>query len=157
MSMELGSELEAAGLVRERAAGDYAKHGFHHTYVSDHVSMPAVAKTFRERGYMLEMLTCLDLRHTSGATAGKLRLCYTFNCWQHAERHRLHVDLEFGQQATSITSIFPAADWNEREVFDMYGVRFVGHPDLKRILLPEDATFHALLKDFGRIEDAPSE
>ncbi|MCA8972076.1 MAG: NADH-quinone oxidoreductase subunit C, partial [Planctomycetes bacterium] len=42
------------------------------------------------------------------------------------------------------------ADWHEREAYDMYGVRFIGHPNLERILLPEDADFHALLKDFGR-------
>ncbi len=50
--------------------------------------------------------------------------------------------------------MYKAADWNEREVYDMYGVTFAGHPDLKRILLPDDADFHALLKDFGRMEDA---
>lgn len=48
----------------------------------------------------------------------------------------------------------PSADWFEREIYDMYGVRFDDHPDLARILLPDDADFHALLKDFGRIEDA---
>ena len=50
----------------------------------------------------------------------------------------------------SIASIYPAADWHEREAYDMYGVRFIGHPNLERILLPQDADFHTLLMDFGR-------
>ena len=48
----------------------------------------------------------------------------------------------------TIASVFPAADWHERETFDFYGVHFQDHPNLIRILLPEDADFHPLLKDF---------
>ena len=48
----------------------------------------------------------------------------------------------------TISGVFPAADWHERETFDFYGVHFQGHPNLIRILLPEDADFHPLLKDF---------
>ncbi len=40
----------------------------------------------------------------------------------------------------------------EREVFDLFGIHFFGHPNLKRLLLPEDADFHPLLKDFGASE-----
>ncbi len=48
----------------------------------------------------------------------------------------------------TLTGVFPAADWHERETFDFYGVHFQNHPNLIRILLPEDADFHPLLKDF---------
>ena len=48
----------------------------------------------------------------------------------------------------TISSVFPAADWHERETFDFYGVRFEGHANLIRILLPEDADFHPLRKDY---------
>ena len=48
----------------------------------------------------------------------------------------------------TISGVFPAADWHERETFDFYGVHFQNHPNLIRILLPEDADFHPLLKDF---------
>ena len=56
----------------------------------------------------------------------------------------------------SVSAVTPAANWFEREIFDMFGLSFEGHPQLERILLPEDADFHPLLKDFGRVEDEES-
>lgn len=50
----------------------------------------------------------------------------------------------------SVVSIFPTADWQEREVFDLMGVRFSGHPNLIRVLLPDDFKGHPLRKDFKK-------
>ncbi len=125
--------------------------GFDHTWTAAAGAMPQIAEHFQAAGYTLEMITCQDRRED----LAKMRLVYTFNRLDIVDRHLFHADADPGESAPTITGAFKAADWHEREVWDMYGVRFDGHPNLKRLLCPEDCDFHALLKDFGRIEDAP--
>ena len=60
---------------------------------------------------------------------------------------RTFIDRE-NPEIETISNVFPAADWHERETHDFYGIQFQGHPYLVPLLLPEDADFHPLLKDF---------
>jgi NADH/F420H2 dehydrogenase subunit C len=64
------------------------------------------------------------------------------------DRLRLKARFAAGQPAPSLTGIWKSADWNERETYDMFGIRFAGHGDLRRILMPDDYTDFPLLKQF---------
>jgi NADH-quinone oxidoreductase subunit C len=63
-------------------------------------------------------------------------------------RVRLKVQLAAGVPIRSITSVWPGAGWPEREVFDLFGIVFEGHADLRRLLMPEDWDGHPLRKDY---------
>ena len=65
--------------------------------------------------------------------------------------HRLRVKVPLGGEdpvIDSVVSVWETADWHERECFDLFGIRFRNHPDLRRILLPENFEGHPLRKDF---------
>ena len=68
------------------------------------------------------------------------------------ERIRVKTMVADGTSVPSAVPIWPAANWLEREVYDMFGIRFDGHPDLKRILLPDGWKGHPLRKDYGIIQ-----
>ncbi len=68
------------------------------------------------------------------------------------ERLRVKALVADGEPAPSVTSVWPAAGWLERECFDMFGIRFEGHPGLKRILLPDEWQGHPLRKDYDILQ-----
>ena len=74
--------------------------------------------------------------------------------YSHTSNERMRVKTQIAESDTppSSVSIWPTANWLEREVFDMFGIQFEGHPDMKRILLPDGWKGHPLRKDYGIIQ-----
>ena len=78
----------------------------------------------------------------------RFELIYFFLSHENNIRIKLSINFEINQTINSITKIFPSANWMEREVFDMYGIKFKSHPDLRRILTDYGFKGHPLRKDF---------
>jgi NADH-quinone oxidoreductase subunit C len=70
----------------------------------------------------------------------------------HNTRLRLKILLRADQQPATLVPIWPAANWLEREIFDLFGISFRGHPNLKRILLPDEWQGHPLRKDYDILQ-----
>ena len=105
----------------------------------------AAAQFFDEQGFAIDAVTGVDWM-----ASGEMEVIYDFfhmTAPLHAlVRTRVPRD---NPELPTISTIFPGANWHERETHDMLGIRFSGHPDLSPLLLPEDATYHPLRKDFA--------
>jgi len=110
--------------------------------------LPEVAAHLRdapEAGFDL----CCDLTATDWpARADRFDVVYMLYSTRLRHRVRLKVRVGEGGSVPSVVPIWPAANWLEREVFDLFGIRFDGHPDLRRILMPDDWQGHPQRKDY---------
>jgi len=92
---------------------------------------------------------CSDVTATDWpARAGRFDVIYALYSTALRHRIRLKVRAAEGEGVPSVTAVWPAANWLEREVFDLFGIRFDGHPDLRRILMPDEWQGHPQRKDY---------
>ena len=98
-----------------------------------------------------------DVTATDHPKENLIRVVY--HLFSYAHRHGVVIKVELDRAAPKVASVEPlwkTADWFEREVYDLYGVTFEGHPDLRRIMMPDDWVGHPLRKDYqeaGGYED----
>lgn len=79
------------------------------------------------------------------------RLTVVYHLYSMRKRHKLTLKVDLDRQQPQVDSasvIWPTANWQEREVFDLFGIHFNHHPDLRRIMLPEDWVGYPLRKDY---------
>jgi NADH-quinone oxidoreductase subunit C len=109
----------------------------------------AALEFLKQSGFdFLADITAVDMLNLRAAT-DRFMLLYQLANYQANERITLFVMLnEPNLTVQSVYSLWNSADWMEREVWDMFGIHFAGHPDLRRILLPEEFAAHPLRKDY---------
>jgi len=97
---------------------------------------------------MLTDITCVDYLNYRKARH-RFGMVYLLSETERVQRLTVRVYLDPPDlTVSSVTSIWEGANWMEREVWDMFGIHFEGHPDLRRILMPEEFAAHPLCKDY---------
>jgi NADH-quinone oxidoreductase subunit C len=123
---------------------DYKKKGYHLDASVPTDKLLAAVELLDGQKFALECITGVDW-----IAEGQMEVVYDFNHYPELCRVVLRTRIDrSAPELPSISAIYGGANWHERETHDFFGIVFTGHPDLTPLLLPEDADFHPLLKDF---------
>jgi NADH-quinone oxidoreductase subunit C len=95
-----------------------------------------------------ELCSSVDCVDYLGSDERRFHISYQLTSMTYRRRVRLEAAVAEGVVLPSVTNVYPTADWQEREVYDMFGVVFSGHPNLTRILMPDDWEGHPQRKDY---------
>jgi NADH-quinone oxidoreductase subunit C len=135
------------------------------TLVIDGAKANDVVRALKEEhGYdFIVDLTAVDYRDwpDQDQYSERFGVVYAFSCFERNDRIRVKAMVsELEPELPSITDLFAGADWPEREVYDMFGIRFRDHPNLIRLLCPDNLKGHALRKEYplqgrGERDDFP--
>ena len=102
--------------------------------------------------YQLNDITCVDnlnlIDNNNDSFRNRFTLIYVFTNIKKHSRLSIRITINNNQRVPSLVNLFDAANWLEREVYDLFGIIFSNHPDLRRILTDYGFTNHPLLKDF---------
>ena len=123
---------------------DYAAKGYHADATVTPDQVVFAAEQLDKEGLSLDTITGVDWM-----AEGQMEVVYDY--FHPAKALRVVVRTRISRdnpELATILKVFPGANWHEREAHDFFGIRFLGHPNLTPFLLPEDATYHPLRKDF---------
>jgi NADH-quinone oxidoreductase subunit C len=124
---------------------DPKKTGYHLDVLVTAEHVVAAAKLADQYGFGMDTVTGVDWM-----AAGQMEVVYDYfhpsSPLHLVVRTRVSRDRA---EVPTISEVFPGANWHERETHEFLGIKFLGHPNLTPLLLPEDATFHPLRKDFA--------
>ena len=95
-----------------------------------------------------ELCSSVDCVDYLGSDDRRFHVSYQLTSMTYRRRVRLEAAVAEGVALPSVTNVYPTADWQEREAYDMFGVVFTGHPNLTRILMPDDWEGHPQRKDY---------
>ena len=154
--LEVGRTLKAdpafqMNFLMDLTAVDFSAFGKHHS-----------AAFFASSGVRVSPAAEIPDEHPWPGPPGPARFVVVYHFFSLKLKHRLRLAVPVGQEVKeagdvvdeadlevdSLTSLWPGADWLEREVWDMFGIRFKGHPNLKRILMYAEFVGHPLRKDY---------
>jgi len=123
---------------------DYKTKGYHLDVELEPGKVGAAVEILNRENFFLEAITGVDW-----IEAQQLEVVYDFNNFTELCRVVVRARLDRSNpEIPTISHIYQGANWHERETHDFFGIVFTGHPNLEPLLLPEDADFHPLLKDF---------
>jgi NADH:ubiquinone oxidoreductase subunit C len=136
---------------------ELGKKGFDITVVSNNLlllSRPDQVSGFFKR-LKNDLSPCFDFLKclTAFDEPEENRICLVYIAGSYRENIEIEIRTYIGRNSgilPSVSAIYPTAEWFEREIYDLFGVSFSNHPDLRRILCPENFTGHPLLKDYSR-------
>ncbi|NOQ67420.1 MAG: NADH-quinone oxidoreductase subunit C [Desulfobacterales bacterium] len=123
---------------------DYQAKGYHLDVELDPDKVVTAVEILNRENFFIESITGVDWIDDQ-----QLEAVYDFNHFDELCRVVIRTRTDRNNPAIpTISHIYQGANWHERETHDFFGIKFTGHPNLEPLLLPEDADFHPLLKDF---------
>lgn len=128
---------------------DIIKPEIHQFYISKDNIREVLIFLKEAPSLLFERLDCLFAKDTGNL----FELTYILQSDKFNTKLAISICLNYEEKILSVSDIFHSANFDEREIYDLFGIIFINHPDLKRILLPESFEGHPLRKDYDKMRD----